>query len=175
MMEKTKNVELMDMVEDQNENVILTTGEAIVEGEIVAKEDLMTDLNPAIFENPQQVMFSSIQGADRETAVKLFNAINGAENALGDHLGEVIEIQDMVAHVIELEDENSGEMVKAMRVVLLSPDGTGYHAISQGIASSMQKLIATIGQPPWVPAIKIVPVQQKTRKGYKTLTLRLQA
>jgi hypothetical protein len=141
----------------------------------IIKEDLVTDLNPSMFENTSAALFSSIKVEDRATGVKVFNAINGAENSLSDHLGEVIEIQDMVAHPITLQDEVTKEDVQAMRVVLLTPEGVGYHAVSGGVVSSLQKLIGVVGQAPWTPALKVVPVEQKTRKGFKTLTLRLQA
>lgn len=144
-------------------------------GEIVVKEDLVTTLDPSIFENTNQALFSSIKVQDRETQIKVFNAINGAENSLSDHLGEVLEIQDMVAHPITLQDEITKEDVQAMRVVLLTPEGVGYHAVSGGVVSSLQKLIGVVGQAPWTPALKVVPVEQKTRKGFKTITLRLQA
>lgn len=144
-------------------------------GEIVVKEDLVTTLDPSIFENTNQALFSSIKVEDRATQIKVFNAINGAENSLSDHLGEVLEIQDMVAHPITLQDEVTKEDVQAMRVVLLTADGVGYHAVSGGVVSSLQKLIGVVGQAPWTPALKVVPIEQKTRKGFKTITLRLQA
>jgi len=154
-----------------NENVeVIETNEVAI-----VKEDLVTDLNPSIFENTNQALFSSIKVEDRATQIKVFNAINGAENSLADHVGEVIEITDMVAHPITLQDEVTKEDVQAMRVVLLTADGVGYHAVSGGVVSSLQKLIGVVGQAPWTPALKVVPVEQKTRKGFKTLTLRLQA
>jgi hypothetical protein len=141
----------------------------------IVKEDLVTAITPSIFENTNTALFSSIQGNDRETAIKVYNAINGAENSLSDHLGEVIEITDMVAHPIELEDDQTKETIQAMRVVLLTAEGIGYHSVSGGVVSSLQKIIGIVGQAPWGPALKVVPVEVKTRKGFKTLTLRLQA
>lgn len=140
---------------------------------LIVRDDIPTDLNPAMFENTTTALFSSIQATDRKSSVKVFNAINGAEHALGDNIGEVIEITDMVAHPITLQDDVTKEDVQAMRIVLLTKDGVGYHAISQGVVSSLQKVIGIVGPAPWTPALKIVPIEVKTRKGYKTLTLQL--
>lgn len=150
--------------------------EKVMTTEIVAPEDVVKadEVTPAIFEQTDAVMFSTIQANDRESQVKLFNAINASENALADHVGEVIEVKDMVAHVIELEDEQTNEKVKALRVVLVTPDGAGYHAVSQGVVSALTKIINVVGQGPWTPPLKVVPVEVKTRKGYRTLTIRLQ-
>ncbi|MED1518479.1 hypothetical protein P4U63_29235, partial [Bacillus paranthracis] len=65
--------------------------------------------------------------------------------------------------------------VDALRVVLLDKDGKGYHAVSQGVVSSIQKIISIVGPAPWTDEpLKIVPYEVKTRKGFKTLTLQLQ-
>lgn len=161
------NNELTQEVASQNEVVTYA-------GEEVAAQDV-TAFNPSIFEQPQQAVFSSIQGDDRETRIKVFNAVNASENALSDHLGEPLAITDMVAHPIELTDEITGKPVQAMRVVLLDAEGNGYHSVSQGVVSSLQKIMGIVGQAPWTPALEVIPVEVKTRKGFKTLTLRLKA
>jgi hypothetical protein len=148
----------------------------VIDNEVaVVKEDLVTNLSPSMFENVGQALFSTIQGEDRATRIKVYNAISDSENALDDHKGEILEITDFVAHPIELEDEVTKEMVQAMRVVLIDKNGVGYHAVSGGVVSSMQRIIGLVGQGPWTDEpLKVVPVEKKTRKGFKTLTLKLQ-
>lgn len=158
-----------------NTSKAVETNTEIVETDIVVKEDLVTTLSPTMFENTGTALFSTIQGDDRATRIKVYNAISDSENSLDDHKGEIIEITDFVAHPIELQDEVTGEMVQAMRVVLLTADGVGYHAVSSGVVSSMQRIIGLVGQGPWTAEpLKVVPVEKKTRKGFKTLTLKLQ-
>lgn len=157
--------------ETQNVEVLTESSEVVVAN----TSDVVTDLNPAIFENTDTALFSTIQGDDRATRIKVYNAISDSENPLDDHKGEVLEITDMVAHPISLQDEQTGEDIHAMRVVLLDKDGNGYHAVSSGVVSSLQRIIAIVGAGPWTEEpLKIVPVEKKTRKGFKTLTLRLQ-
>jgi len=146
----------------------------VVENELVLTEDLVTEISPSIFENTNQAIFSSIKGTDRATSIKIYNAINSSENSLSDHLGEVLAITDMVAHPIELEDEVTKQTIQAMRVVLLTANGVGYHSVSGGVVSSLQKIIGIVGQAPWDEPLQVSPIEVKTRKGFKTLTLKLQ-
>lgn len=150
---------------------------AIIDTETIAvREDLVVGaaVSPSIFENTQTTLFSSITVTDRATQIKVYNAINSSENSLNDHLGEVLEITDMVAHPIELEDEVTKETIQAMRVVLLDKNGVAYHSVSGGVVSSLQKIIGIVGQAPWTPALALSCVEVKTRKGFKTMTLKLQ-
>ncbi|MFE3968279.1 hypothetical protein [Streptomyces cyaneofuscatus] len=141
--------------------------------DVLATEDIAT-ASPTIFEQGTQQMFSTIQATDRKSSIKLYNAVSNAEHSLSDHIGEVIEITDMVAHAVELEDEVTKETIQAMRVVLLTADGQGYHSVSQGVASSLQRIIGIVGQGPWTDEpLKVVPKEVKTRRGFKTLTLAL--
>ncbi|MGY5114251.1 hypothetical protein ACWF8C_36385, partial [Streptomyces griseus] len=139
--------------------------------DVLATEDIAT-ASPSIFEQGTQQMFSTIQATDRKSSIKLYNAVSNAEHSLSDHIGEVIEITDMVAHAVELEDEVTKETIQAMRVVLLTADGQGYHSVSQGVASSLQRIIGIVGQGPWTDEpLNVVPKEVKTRRGFKTLTL----
>jgi hypothetical protein len=128
------------------------------------------------FKNPSAALYSSItDDGSRETRVKIYNAINSGNDSLSDHIKEVIEVQDIVAHPIQIADENSGEIIDALRVVLVTPDGKTYASVSLGVASSLQKIIPLVGQAPWTPPLKIIPTEVKTRRGFKTLTLTLEA
>jgi len=144
--------------------------------EVVAvTEDIVTNLSPSIFEDTSTALFSTIQVTDRASKIKVYNAISDSENALDDHKGEVLEITDFVAHPITLQDDVTGEDVQAMRVVLIDKNGEGYHAVSGGVVSSLQRIIAIVGAGPWTDEpLQVVAVEKKTRKGFKTLTLKLQ-
>lgn len=158
----------------QNTETVNQAANEVVNEVAIIKEDIVTDLNPSMFEaDAAPALFSSIQSTDRKSAIKVFNAINNAENSLSDSLGEILEIQDMVAHTITLQDEITKEDIQAMRIVLVTKDGKAYHSVSQGVLSSLQKVISIVGPAPWVPGLKVTPVEVKTRKGFKTLTLRL--
>lgn len=110
----------------------------------------------------------------RKAAVAIYNAVNNKGESLDDHKGEVLEIVNFAAHPVSLVDENTGEVVNALRVILIDKKGINYDAVSQGIASSLQKIIAIVGNAPWdAEPLKIKVVEQKTRKGFKTNTIEL--
>ncbi len=165
-------------MENNTKQLNTEVNEIAVVDEQVNTNDIVTvdKVTPSIFEadGSKELFFSSIQATDRKSAIKMYNAINSSENPLADHKGEVLEITDMVAHAITLQDENTKEDVEALRVVLVSKDGTAYHAVSQGVVSSIQKIISIVGPAPWNEPLEIVPVEVKTRKNFKTLTLKLQ-
>lgn len=158
----------------QNENTQEVVQDVAQDVNEVSVVDAALNVAVSSFEEGNLPMFSTIQATDRASKIKLYNAISDSENALDDHKGVVIEITDMVAHPIVLADEITGEPVEAMRIVLVDKDGVGYHAISQGIVSSMQRVIGIVGQGPWTDEpLKITVVEKKTRKGFKTLTIKL--
>lgn len=124
--------------------------------------------------NREQTFFCSINNdGSRANAVRIYNAINSAKEKADDHKNEVLNIVDVAAHPITITDENTGELINTMRVVLIDENGVGYEAVSQGIVSSLTKLFAVVGQPTWTPALALKIVEQKTRKGFKTNTIEL--
>lgn len=136
-----------------------------------SKEDIAT-FAPSMFEQASQQIFSTITGDDRATKIKLYNAVSNAEHSLSDHEGEVLEITDFVAHPVTLLDEQTNQEIQAMRIVLVTKDGTGYHSVSNGIATSMQRILALVGKGPWTEEpLKIACKSVKTRKGRQTLSL----
>lgn len=124
--------------------------------------------------NPANSFFCSIPNdGSRENAVKIYNAINSKGDSLDDHIGEILEIVNIAAHPVNILDENSGEIKECLRTVLIDKNGKNYDAVSEGIASSLQRIFAIVGQPPYAEPLKVKMVQVKTRKGFKTNTLEL--
>lgn len=140
----------------------------------VNKADLAAPDMVEMLTNPTGSFFCSIQNdGTRASAVKIYNAINNKGESLDDHKGEVLEIVNVAAHPVSLTDENTGEVVDALRMVVIDKNGKNYDAVSQGIASSFQKIFAIVGPAPYDPPLKIKVVEQKTRKGFKTNTIEL--
>lgn len=140
----------------------------------VNREDIAAPNMVDILTNPTGSFFCSIPNdGTRESAVKIYNAINNKGESLDDHKGEVIEVVNVAAHPVSLTDENTGEVVEALRMVIIDKNGKNYDAVSQGIASSFQKIFSIVGPAPYTPPLKIKVVEQKTRKGYKTNTIEL--
>lgn len=150
-----------------NENNAIITNEVRAD---LATADLMDG-----FTNPTGQFYCSIPNdGSRRSSIAIYNAVNSKGESLDDHKGEVLEIVNVAAHPVRLVDENTGEVVDALRTVLITKDGKVFDAVSQGIASSLQKIFGIVGMPPWnQEPLKIKVVEQKTRKGYKTNTIEL--
>ena len=131
----------------------------------VAQVDLLEELK-----NPNGNFYCSIpNNGDRKSKIAIFNAVNGADEQVADHIGEVLEVVNVVAHPIELLDEVTGEAVKCLRTVLITKDGKSYVAVSQGIASALSRIFSIVGMPDggaWEKEpVKMKIKQVKTRNG----------
>lgn len=142
---------------------------------VINRADLASTQDMENLMNPTAAFFCSIPNdGSRKSAVAIYNAVNSKGESLDDHKGEILEIVNVAAHPVNLVDENTGEVVNALRVVLIDKNGMNYDAVSQGIVSSLQKLFAIVGQPPYTAEpLRIKVVEQKTRKGFKTNTIEL--
>lgn len=122
------------------------------------------------FKDPTGNFYCSIKDdGKRSTRVAIFNAINGADESLADHINEVLEVVNVVAHPVTLIDEQTGEVIEALRTVLIDKDGKAYTAVSSGIANALSRIIAIVGEPTnaaWEKEpVKMKIKQVKTRNG----------
>ena len=122
------------------------------------------------FKDPNGNFYCSIQDdGSRASKVAIFNAINGADESLADHINEILEITNVVAHPVTLTDEETGEVINALRVVLIDKNGKAYQAVSGGIANAISRIISIIGDPAtgaWEKEpVKMRVKQVKTRNG----------
>ena len=101
----------------------------------------------------------------RKAKVAIYNAVQNADEQLSDHVNEVLEIVDLVAHPVQLPDERTGEVFSAIRTVLIDKNGKGYQAVSNGICQALSKVIAIIGQPHWDDPVKMKPVLRKSKNS----------
>ena len=134
---------------------------SVIESDL-ASVDLVEQLK-----NPTGQFFCSIaDDGTRKSKIAIYNAINSADENLADHIGEVIEVVDVVAHPVTLADEQTGEIVEALRTVLVAKDGKTYTAVSQGITNSLQRVFSIVGMPSWKDEpVKMKIKQVKTRNG----------
>ena len=139
----------------------------------VAAPSLLSSL-----ENPGSKLFCSIENdGTRKAAAKVYNAINGEALQLSEHLGEVLELVDVVAHPLQLANMETGELNECLRSVLITADGTAYQAVSEGIISSLSKIFSIVGMPnggAWhAEPVKVKPVQVTTSNKRKVMTLEM--
>lgn len=122
-----------------------------------------------------QTAYCSLQTTDEKSKATLYNATNSTQERIGDHINEVITVRHLYVEAVQCTNRETGEIKWCPRVVLITDKGIGYQAVSQGVYSSIKKLIQIYGEPAsWQAPIKL-KVKQLTRGEYKILTLEIAA
>lgn len=117
-------------------------------------------------------MVTSLKAApgDRAAAARVFNALNNPSERVANHINEVIEVRDYLIEMAEIEDKDAygnslGSTSVVPRVVLVSPDGMSYQAVSTGIANVVRNVVLVCGDAPWDPAVQLKVKQVATGRG----------
>ena len=132
---------------------------AVVVKEDVAGTDLLEQLN-----NPNESFYCSIQDdGTRKSKVAIYNAIQTPDGKIADHINQVLEVVNVVAHPVTLTDEETGELFTALRTVLVTKDGKSYEAVSGGIANAISRIMSIVG-PPTDGAWEKEPVKMKIKQ-----------
>lgn len=136
----------------------------------VYKQDVASVSILEQFKNPDGQFYCSLKNdGTRKSQVAIYNAINGADESVSDHINEILEIVNVVAHPVTLTDEETGEIVEALRTVLIDKNGKAYVAVSGGIANALSRIMSIIGEPTngaWEKEpVKMKIKQVKTRNG----------
>lgn len=113
----------------------------------------------------QTSMFCSIQGGTHESKVAVFNASNNPDHKVGDYINKVIVVKDVLAELIEVTNDETGEVEVTPRVVLIDVDGESYQAVSKGIFNALKKAIAIFGAPTWDEGLPCLIKQVSVGKG----------
>ena len=125
------------------------------------------------YSNEVGSMFSSMPMETQEEKKALFNAINNPEDRVAEHINETLTIKHVVAEMIELTNEETGEIGVFPRIIIVDDKGKSYQAVSVGVYSALKKIFGIFGEPAsWEKPIK-VKVKQITKKDRKMLTLEL--
>lgn len=141
---------------------------------------------PAIAGTPNAPA-NSIQALVAPTDISLWTSLDTTTNAgksavirhmngdeaerLTEAVNTVVEVQDILAHRVEIVDTKTGEVIDADRIVLIRPDGSGLACVSTGVRRSLQTIFALFGLPPYRPAMKMRVVNKRTKAGRMTTLL----
>lgn len=109
--------------------------------------------------------YCSVQGGDRKAKALVYNAMNNPTHKVGDCINKTLKIKDVLAEIIELEDEETGELKSVPRVVLIDDKGESYQAVSNGIFNAVKKAIAVFGSPTWDEPLEIIIKQVSLGKN----------
>ena len=132
-------------------------------------QEITTPINPV---NILDGMYCSLKADTREEKLNVFKAVSNAE-PLDDHLGERIDVQDIMIQPVELPDPLTGELKINNRITLITVDGRAYRCVSKGVENVLKNLFGIMGNPPWVGGISLVASKRPGNNGYKFTTLEL--
>ena len=95
-------------------------------------------------------MLCSIEAdpSDRETMARVFKALNDPTHRAADIL-----------------NEDTGEIDRVPRVVLITPEGESYQAVSMGMFNAVKNAFRCYGKAPWKPALTFAIKQKPVKNG----------
>jgi hypothetical protein len=110
----------------------------------------------------------------RQDKAKILNIMQNPDKALSDVIGVQLSIVHMIAHEVELVSEQTGEIEKHFRIILVDKDGVSYASVSGGITQALKSIFNIVGEPPFIDEPLEIKVLQKKGNGTnKFLTLEL--
>jgi len=117
---------------------------------------------------------TTFEDSSWETRTATFDAMTNAL-PVADNLGTVINLRNWVIQPVEMpvdeKDPAKGTQL-APRIILIDEDGSAFAAISSGILKSLENLAGVFGKPAdWPGAIPVVVSEQKSRAGFRFMTL----
>lgn len=102
----------------------------------------------------------------------VYNAMNNPENKLSDFINKKIKIENIYLEVCDFVNNETGEIDRAPKIVLISPDGKSYFTTAKGILNSINNACHVLGAMPWPGGYEFEVKQRQVGKG-KMLTLEM--
>lgn len=98
----------------------------------------------------------------------LYNALNSTGEKLGDYEGDIITVSNIVLQGSTFTDEDTGELQKFTRLILVGPKGEIYKSTSRGMVRAAIQLMQVFGTPnEWGQPLNILIERvQLRKKGY---------
>lgn len=117
---------------------------------------------------------TTFEDSSWEARTATFDAMTNALR-IDDNFGTVINLRNWVIQPVSMpvdeKDPSKGTQLSP-RIILIDEDGTAYAAISTGILTSLQNLAGVFGKPAdWPSAIPVTVSEQKSRAGFRFMTL----
>lgn len=112
----------------------------------------------------ENVSFCSYKAETPEEKAKLFEIMNNPEKRLSDCINQTILVKDLFAELVDCTNEETGEVTKAPRIVLIDKNGIGYQCVSAGVFGALKKLMSVYGIPTWESPIPLKIKQIKNGK-----------
>lgn len=114
---------------------------------------------------------SNFKGDEREQWRFRANATGPNCKPVTEIPAEGIDVTYFYAHGVQLDGPTPGEVVDAVRCVLITKDGQCYQAVSNYLARDLADMIRVFGLQPWEPPVKIRVQVNKGKAGHTFYTI----
>lgn len=136
----------------------------------MANELATTNINTMLTQDAGTTYCSiEVNPSDRKTAARVFDALNNPTHQVADFINKSIPVTNVLLEVAEIMNEDTGEISRAPRVVLIDAEGNSYQAVSIGMFNAVKNAFRCFGAAPWEPAL-IFDIKQKPVKNGSMLT-----
>lgn len=134
---------------------------------VVASPDAIV----AEFTGNAPAFYCSFRPSSDAAKAELYNAMNNADVQIGDHIGQIINMRDIIVEPVEIVNDETGEMEKAPRCIIIDTEGHSYTSTSTGIYNALRRLCNVFGSPSWPNGLPVKVRQINTRGGRRVYTL----
>lgn len=116
-----------------------------------------TAVNPLAPSASTSGFWASFPVKTDEDRTTLQNVLQGQHTALADMLGKPIACVHVCVKEVDLENEETGEVVTSPRLVLIDSSGKMYSATSEYAWKSLREIMSPLlyGPPPWNPPLML--------------------
>lgn len=136
----------------------------------MANELAKTDINTMLAQDAGTTFCSiEINPNDRKSAARVFDALNNPTYQVADFINKDIPVANILLEVAEIVNEDTGEISRAPRVVLIDQEGNSYQAVSIGMFNAVKNAVRCFGPAPWEPVLTF-SIKQKPVKNGSMLT-----
>lgn len=147
---------------------INTTNEAL---EVITPAAAATAMI-AEFETDIPSFFCSFKAETVEEKAALYNAMNDPDVQIADHIGQMINMRDIIIEAIDLLNEE-GELHTVPRCTIIDVDGNSYSSTSIGIYNALRKISGIFHKSHFENGLPVRVKQLSLEGGRRTYTLNL--
>lgn len=116
-------------------------------------------------------IMSTFTGDDFFQVAKAQLGATSSSLPISDHLNTTIMLDNWVLTPIEIADDQTGELMKSVRVTLVdSTNGKSYHGTGMPLVNALKSIVSALGgklPAEWPEPLPIKVVESRSRKGYK--------
>ena len=117
--------------------------------------------------------YTSLGNTTNEEKQILYKAMSNPDKRLGDCINTVIYAKDLFMEMVDMTNQETGEVTSCPRIVIVDKDNVSYQSVSFGIYNALKRVISVFGTPTWDEPIPL-KVIQVTRGEKKMLSLDVQ-